>query len=91
MSVIKQVRNAVVGIADTVGRNKAGRVVVRRGYFYRNGATDEKFARAVRSALAAHGIMVRVVEHGDVWKPFRGSASVANSSHWYVELEIAGE
>jgi hypothetical protein len=73
---------------DTVGISKGGRLLCRWGFFYTHGRTSAKYVEAVQKLLAEHGIGGTVVDHGSVWKDFRGGASVANQSHFYVEIEI---
>jgi signal peptidase I len=81
------VLNASYGF-DTVGR-KGDNVLVRKGYFYSNGGSEDKVADRAISTLAAAGIKARVMRTGDVWKPFKGGASIAAQSHWWVELRIS--
>lgn len=81
---LKSIRKVIS--ADSIGKNKAGNIVVRRGYFYHNGMDSDKFACGVIAKLKLNGINAKVISSGDVWKPFRGGASVANSSHFFVEL-----
>jgi hypothetical protein len=81
----KVLRDKVIG-ADSVGVNKAGDVVVRREFFYTHGNTADSFTKAIVAQLKNLGIEAAVVESGEVWKAFRGSASVANKSHWFVVL-----
>lgn len=78
---IKEIRE--LGLGDSVGKNKAGNIVVRRGYFYRHGMDSAKYAERVLAALGDRAVLV---DHGDVWRAFRGGASVANSSHFWVEI-----
>lgn len=81
----KAIRDKVIG-ADSVGVNKAGDVVVRHEFFYTHGNTADKFRDNIVKQLQVLGIEATVVESGEVWKAFRGSASVANQSHWFVVL-----
>jgi hypothetical protein len=81
---LKSVRKVIN--ADSIGKNKAGNIVFRRGYFYRNGMDSEKFANFIMTKLNEFSIDAKIVNHGDVWKQFRGGASVANSSHFFVEI-----
>ncbi len=81
----KVIREKVV-LADSVGVNKAGDVVVRHEFFYRHGGTAEKYRDCIVKQLQVFGIEVTVVDSGEVWKAFRGGASVANQSHWFVVL-----
>jgi hypothetical protein len=86
VSNVALVRNAVS--ADMVSRNKLGNVVVRRGYFYTNGATAESFRDRVSNALFQAGVSFDVVDYGNHWAPFRGGAGVTANSHFYVELKV---
>lgn len=83
---VKQVRAALSHSVDTIGKTKSGAVVVRRGFFYRNGMSSEKFSARVAELLKAAGLEFTVVREGEHYAPFRGGASVATQSHWYVEL-----
>lgn len=84
-SAITQFRNMI--LADSVTkRRKDGVIVLRRGFFYRMGGTAESFADKVRKAITENGINATVIKCGEVWKPFRGGSTVANSSHWFVEV-----
>ena len=85
VSVIRQ----EVSKVDSVGRNRAGNVVVRYGYFYRNGLEANAFAQHIEDQLIELGRDVRVVAFGDHWAPFKGGASVAKQSHFWVELAEA--
>ena len=79
---IKAVREVLGGFADTVGKNKNGEIVVRHGFFYTHGRTAESFGANCLKQLRAAGINANLIEVNEVWKPFRGSASTANSSHF---------
>ena len=83
---MNEIRDALVGVADTVGRNKQGQIVVRRGFFYRHGMNSTKFAAAVTRALQDAGISYLVVDQGEKYTAFRGGQSVAQGSHWWVIL-----
>ena len=82
MLTVKQVRPFLEEYADTIGRNKDGHIVLRRGFFYTHGMSADKFAGACLKRLADVGIVARVVDIDEVWKPFRGGASVAQGSHF---------
>ena len=86
-SYVAQVSNALHPfVADSVSRRRDGTIVVRRGYFYRHGQDAEDFQLAVGSALIKAGIQYSIKDYGDHWARFRGGASLAKSSHWWVEL-----
>lgn len=88
-SLRSQLVAAASGHFDTIGVKKGGNIVVRRGYYYRNGMDSAKFADTIARLVAAKNIPLVVADHGDQWKAFSGGASVANSSHFWVELTTA--
>ena len=81
-------KRALQGVADSVGKNKEGHLVARREFFYRHGGTSEKFAGEVSRALTKAGVKRTVVDHDEHWAPFRGGASVKNSSHWAAHIKV---
>lgn len=83
---MKEIRDALVGVADTVGRNKQGQIVVRRGFFYRHGMDSTKFAAVVTRALKDAGMSYLVLDQGEKYTAFRGGQTVAQGSHWWVIL-----
>jgi len=86
-NMMKILKNTVS--ADSFGKNKDGNFVLRRGFFYRNNLTAQYFVDSVRKALAKRNdIEFEIVESGEVWKAFRGGASLANSSHWWVIVRV---
>lgn len=82
---LAKIKEAV--IADSYGKNRAGNVVLRDGFFYRHGRTSEKFAQAVAAQLIKAKIPHQIVGHGEHDAPFRGSAPLAQSSHFWVEIK----
>ena len=86
MLTVKQVRAVLEGYADTIGRNKDGHIVVRKGFFYTNGMSGEKFADGAVKRLAEAGIRARIVDTATIWKAFRGGATVAQGSHFNAVL-----
>jgi hypothetical protein len=83
-TLLAQVRIHLEAYADSIGQKKDGTIVVRRGFFYRNGNDSAKFAINVAKLLAELPVVMK--EHGEHYSSFRGGASVANSSHWWVEF-----
>ncbi len=83
---IKKVREACFGLADQIGRKKNGNITLRRGFFYTNGMSSSKLAASAIKRLQDIGITATLVDHADVWKPFRGGSALRNQSHFYVEL-----
>lgn len=84
---IKVVREKLAGIVDTVSvkHELNGDVfTVRRGYFYRMGASAEKLANTVKRIFPT----ATILDSGDHWAAFRGGASVAQGSHFYVKFTL---
>jgi hypothetical protein len=73
------------------GRNKAGDIVVRKGYFYKGNATHEALATRIMGMLTQEGLRATVVESYDQWAPFNGGASTAKNSHFAVVLRVTEE
>jgi len=86
--LVTQVKNALWNIADAVSASKDGVITVRKGYYYRYDQTAEKFTGLVVRACEKEGLSLKVVGSGDIWKPFRGGATVAGSSHFFVKLSV---
>lgn len=80
---MKHIREALMIVADTVGKSK-GDVVVRKGFFYMMGQSSEKFAAHVNAALEAAGLTERVVQHGAKYVNFRGGQTVSQGSHFWA-------
>ena len=78
-------------VGDTVSKRKDGMIVVREGFFYRFGKDVSVLEKKVLTVCEKLGIKVTVMESGEHWAAFRGGASVANSSHWYVVIKEAEE
>lgn len=83
MATINDVRNRLS--ADTISKRN-GVFTVRMGFFYSHGRTAENLVAAVKSALPTAVIL----DSGEVWKAFRGGASTANQSHWWVTFTWNG-
>jgi hypothetical protein len=75
-------------MCDQVSKSK-GVFKFRQGYFYRSG-TPEGFANRISRKLTELNIDHTVLESGDVWKEFKGSATLRNQSHYWVNVNIKG-
>lgn len=56
----------------------------RKGYFYRHGESGEGFRDKVLKAIPE----AKIIDFGDIWKPFKGGAPIAQQSHFYVKFEL---
>lgn len=81
---LKTVRAALGSAVDSCSY-KDGVFTVRRGFFYTHGATAGHLAARVKAALPS----ATLVDQGEVWKAFRGGASTAQQSHWFVKFTVA--
>ena len=81
-----QVANILAALADSVSKRRDGSIVIRRGFYYRHGQDAEGFSLAVGAALIKAGIQFNVKDYGEKYAAFRGGASLASQSHWWVEL-----
>jgi len=67
---------------DTLGQSK-GEFIARWEFFYTHGMTSDKKAEMIQKLIPT----ARIIKAADVWKPFRGSASTAQSSHFLVRFK----
>ena len=89
MSMKKTARQVLADLVpDTMSVNKRGNLILRWSFFYTFGRTAQRYVTAVTAELTKHGIPHTIVAGGQVWKDFRGAASVAQQSHFYVEVKL---
>jgi len=79
----KMVWAQLEGLFDTISLRN-GVFTVRRGFYYRHGTTAEDKANCVKQYLPT----ARIIECGEIWAAFRGNASVADQSHWFVKFDF---
>ena len=82
---------SIIG-ADQIVCRKDGTYLFRQGFYYTHGKTANNYAASIKKQLEELlkdlPFKVMVVDSGEIWKPFRGDASVAASSHWFVQVSI---
>ena len=88
MTTLKQLKEILGTRVDQVSKKKDGTIVVRKGYFYRNGMNEIAFKERIVDVLTASGIAFRVADYYDHWAAFNGGASLARSSHFAVEFTV---
>lgn len=66
----KLLRDNCYAIADNVTFKKDGSVVFKRGYFYRNGMSAEKFGEIIEARLKKLGLEPKSIETLDRWAPW---------------------
>jgi len=81
---------------DDISQDKEGNFIFRDSFYYthdrisdRVGETNEGFANKVAKDLENEGFpKFQIVGQGTHNAPFKGSASVKNSSHWWVKVKF---
>lgn len=76
--------------ADSIGKSN-GLFVFRRGFFYTNGKDASDYEAQVLRDIANYfpAVVAVPVEAGQVYRPFKGGAGVARSSHWFVKVRLS--
>lgn len=70
--------------ADTISKRN-GVYTARKEFFYTKGKTAADFVKRVTDAYPG----AKILDSGEVWKPFKGGATTANSSHWFVKFTLS--
>lgn len=90
LTLHKKIQSAVENgsvSADDISKDKEGNTILRRGFYYRHGNTSHGHAEKMSKELHDANIDHEVVDHGEVDKPFKGGASIKNSSHFWVKVK----
>lgn len=91
-ATLRKMTSALLGsitFADDITNHKDGTFTLRQGYFYTNGKTEKDFEKSILSSLKKEGYSaVAVIDSGNIWKEFKGGASVKNQSHWWVKIKF---
>lgn len=76
--------------ADTIGRKRdgSGNYLFRKGFYYRFGTDAQKYAKQVSFDLCEMNQDHDIVDYGEKYTAFRGGASVANQSHFWVVVKM---
>ena len=69
--------------ADSISK-KGDIYTARRGFFYTHGGSSDAFAERIKNTFPNAVIL----DHGEQWRPFRGGATVAQGSHWWVKFKL---
>lgn len=86
-SVIQTIRNNVTGV-DQLSRDSEGNLVFRKGFYYTFGDSADTFADRISNKLNELNIPHTIIDRGQVWKPFKGGATIKNQSHWWVKVKV---
>jgi len=69
--------------ADQVTVNKKV-YTARTGFYFTHGMTEDRLVENILLAFPE----AKVVGQGEVWKPFKGGATIRNQSHWWVSFTL---
>ncbi|MCK9574655.1 MAG: hypothetical protein WC979_00285 [Candidatus Pacearchaeota archaeon] len=69
---------------DILSKTRKGTFIARWEFYYTHGNTAEKYAAAIKNQFPD----AVIVNTEKIWKPFRGDATVKQSSHFLVEFKI---
>lgn len=83
MTTAKQVQENIIGVVDEVTKYK-GVFTARLGYFYTRGRTANDLVQKVLKSYP----QANIVDSGNYWASFKGGASLAKSSHWFVKFTL---
>ena len=69
--------------ADTISR-KENVITIRKSFYYRFERSTQTFVDMVKKYFP----QATILDCGENYAPFRGGASIANSSHWFVKFQL---
>ena len=72
--------------ADEVSKTRDGHFIARKSFFYRHGENEDKFAARIKEQLKSEGVETIIIDRGEIWRVFKGSASIKTQSHWWVKF-----
>lgn len=76
-------------MADQISKDREGNYIFRKGYYYRpSKMSPDDWAEKISKRLQEAGINNSIVDLGDIWKPFKGGASLKAQSHYYVKIKV---
>lgn len=85
--ITRALLEGIVGSAD-IQQHSGGAWTFRRGFFYTHGYTAERYAADIMQKLQAAGLNPKLLGSGEVWKSFKGGASIRAQSHWWVKVQF---
>ena len=68
---------------DEVTKSK-GVFTARTGFFYSHGRSAENLIDDVKEVFPS----ATVIDFGEIWKPFKGGASLRSQAHWFVKFPL---
>ncbi len=68
---------------DKFIKKRNGNFAILKGFYWKNSSAID-----IADKLEKDFPNVEIIRTEDVYKPFRGGASIENSSHYYIEFKI---
>jgi hypothetical protein len=84
ISVLQNIQQAVR--VDSIGENKVGNIIIRRGFSHRMGMDSEKFKKSVALQLKKAGLNYSILDSGEKYMLPRADEAVASGSYWWVDI-----
>ena len=72
--------------ADEVSKTRDGHFIARKSFFYRHEENEDKFAARIKEQLKSEGVETIIIDSGEIWRAFKGGASIKTQSHWWVKF-----
>lgn len=85
-----RIKKELTDTYDQISTLRNGNLMFRQGFFYKNGLSAEHLAGCVSRNLTQMNIKHGIVNQGEVWKNWKGGGTIAQGSHWYVEVKLYG-
>lgn len=77
--------------ADEVKSKGPNTYIFRRSFYYRHDGSATQFAQNISKELTKSSISHKLVDCGEVNRPFRGGASIATQSHWWAVFTVSDD
>ena len=86
---IAKVAKAIIATTSLDCKITKGNLVVAKGYYYGNGYSPQHLEDMLTKLFNKYNININTIDSGDVWKAFKGGASIWQQSRFWVELNIS--
>ena len=95
MTIIAKLKKAkadgVIHSADQISRDKEGNFIFRKSFYYRHGISPDSYAHSIGAQLTDAGFDYEILDKGEHYAGFRGGASIKQSSHWWVKVQLLAD
>ena len=91
MATVKQLKSAIIENLhpDTIRiKRRTGHIFCQWKFLYTDVKTAADYTSKIEKVLTALNVTYWITDCDQVWKNFRGGASTAKQSHFWIEVEI---